>query len=170
MFVCGNWECYDICCRAQPPCIIMTRPLGRTIGARSNYLIPINQHVPPTQALWIRWFNQSRKRTLCFCDLFISRQVTVFFTTVPDKLLLWINRYQESTELPHNQENVVQRVKSIRATKHSNWHSFCCKNIWVVHVRLGWVVFSRPPEQCFRKCCVRCNGFIEWWKFGAKWI
>ena len=47
--------------------------------ARSNYLIPINRHVFPSQAPWFRWFNQSRKRTRRFCDLFIRCQVTVFY-------------------------------------------------------------------------------------------
>ena len=50
--------------------------------ARSNYLIPINRHVFPSQAPWFRWFNQSRKRTRRFCDLFSRCQVTVFLLPV----------------------------------------------------------------------------------------
>ena len=50
--------------------------------ARRNYLIPINRYISPTQALWFRWFSQSRKRTLRFCNLFIRRQVTVFLLPV----------------------------------------------------------------------------------------
>jgi hypothetical protein len=30
MFVCGTWECCDICCAKPPYDVIMTRPLGRT--------------------------------------------------------------------------------------------------------------------------------------------
>ena len=38
--------------------------------------------------------------------------------------------------------------------KHSIWLSFCCKNIWVVHMRLGKVAFARHSAQCYWRWCV----------------
>jgi hypothetical protein len=45
--------------------------------------------------------------------------------------------------------------------KHSIWLSFCCKNIWVVHMRLGKIAISRHSAQCRWNWCVRCNRFQE---------